>query len=208
MGAGRSEILRAVFGIDKKTSGQVLINGKEVNIRRPKDAVKNGIGMVTEDRLRLGVIRALSVMANTTIASFDQICHKTGFFSKKREAKVFTSQANKLSVKYDSPDTLIHQLSGGNQQKIVIGRWLLNKPQVLFLDEPTRGIDVGSKNEIYKLIDILAAQGMAIVLVSSELPELFSLCDRIAVVAQGKLVFECPRKEASQELLMSHAFVG
>jgi ABC-type sugar transport system ATPase subunit len=208
MGAGRSEILRAVFGIDKKTSGRILVNGKEVNIKRPKDAVKNGIGMVTEDRLRLGVIRALSVMANTTIASFDQICHKTGFFSKSREAKVFTNQANKLSVKYDSPDTLIHQLSGGNQHKIVIGRWLLNKPQILFLDEPTRGIDVGSKNEIYKLIDTLAAQGMAIVLISSELPELFSLCDRIAVIAQGKLVFECPRKEATQELLMSHAFVG
>jgi ABC-type sugar transport system ATPase subunit len=208
MGAGRSEILRAVFGIDRKTSGRILINGKEVKIKNPKDAVKNGIGMVTEDRLRLGVIRALSVMANTTIASFDKICYKTGFFSKSREAEVFTSAAHKLSVKYDSPDSLVNQLSGGNQQKVVIGRWLLNEPQILFLDEPTRGIDVGSKNEIYKLIDTLAAQGMAIVLISSELPELFSLCDRIAVIAQGRLVFECPRGEATQELLMSHAFVG
>ena len=208
MGAGRSEILRAVFGIDKKTDGVILIRGREVKINSPKDAVQNGLGMVTEDRLRLGIIRALSVMANTTIASFDKICFKTGFFSKRREAKVFTGTANKLAVKYGSPDLLINQLSGGNQQKVVIGRWLLNKPEVLFLDEPTRGIDVGSKNEIYKLIDTLASQGMAIVLVSSELPELFSLCDRIAVVAQGKMVFECPREEATQELLMSHAFVG
>jgi ABC-type sugar transport system ATPase subunit len=208
MGAGRSEILRAVFGIDKKTSGKILINGKEIKINNPKDAVRNGIGMVTEDRLRLGIIRALSVMANTTIASFDKICYKTGFFSKSRESRVFTKAANKLSVKYGSPDLLINQLSGGNQQKVVIGRWLLSEPKILFLDEPTRGIDVGSKNEIYKLIDTLAAQGIAIVLISSELPELFSLCDRIAVIARGKIVFECPRREATQELLMSHAFVG
>jgi ABC-type sugar transport system ATPase subunit len=208
MGAGRSEILRAVYGVDKRTDGQIFIKGKSVKINTPKDAVRNGIGMVTEDRLRLGVIYAFSVMHNTTIAYFNKICSRFGFFRKRREIEIFMATANNLSVKYDSPNSLIGQLSGGNQQKVVIGRWLLTKPQVLFLDEPTRGIDVGSKGEIYKLIDTLAARGMAIVLVSSELPELLSLCDRIAVVAQGKIVFECPRKEATQELLMSHAFVG
>jgi ABC-type sugar transport system ATPase subunit len=208
MGAGRSEILRAVFGVDKKTEGKIFVNNKEIEIDSPKDAVKNGIGMVTEDRLRLGVIRALSVMQNTTIAHFTNICHKLGFFSRRKEIRVFESAAKNLSVKYDSPNSLIGQLSGGNQQKVVISRWLLTNPQILFLDEPTRGIDVGSKNEIYKLIDTLAAQGMAIVLVSSELPELLSLCDRIAVIAHGRLVFECSRNEATQESLMSHAFVG
>lgn len=207
MGAGRSEILRALFGIDKKTSGTILINGKEATINTPKDAVSNGIGMVTEDRLRLGVIHAFSVMANTTIAVFHSIANKLGLYKKRSEEQAFSPMASRLSVKYDSPGSPIESLSGGNQQKVIIGRWLLTNPQVLFLDEPTRGIDVGSKNEIYKLIDELAAQGMAIVLVSSELPELLSLCDRIAVVAQGEMVFECPRCDATQELLMSHAFV-
>jgi ABC-type sugar transport system ATPase subunit len=207
MGAGRTEILRTIFGVDKKDSGTVLLNGKPIVINNPKDAVQNGLGMVTEDRLRLGVIRSLTVMENTTIAFFGNICNRIGLFKRNNEVQVFKSMANNLSVKYESPNVLIGQLSGGNQQKVVIGRWLLTKPQVLFLDEPTRGIDVGSKNEIYKLIDTLAAQGMAIVLVSSELPELLSMCDRIVVIAGGRVVFECPRKEATQELLMSHAFV-
>lgn len=209
MGAGRSEILRAIFGVDPKSSGTILLEGKPIRIRIPKDAVEHGIGMVTEDRLRLGVIRPLSVMQNTTLANFRKLCGRVfGLFTKKKEFEVFSTIADELTVKYDSSDSLIGQLSGGNQQKVIIGRWLLTQPKVLFLDEPTRGIDVGAKSEIYKLIDKLAAQGMAIVMVSSELPELLSLCDRIAVVSQGKIVFECPREKATQELLMSHAFSG
>jgi ABC-type sugar transport system ATPase subunit len=164
--------------------------------------------MVTEDRLRMGVIQALSVMANTTIAFFDHIVNKMGLFTIKKEYQIFKGISDSLAVKYGSPNLLIGQLSGGNQQKVIIGRWLLTNPKILILDEPTRGIDVGSKNEIYKLIDYLARQGVAIILVSSELPELFSLCDRIAVIAKGGIVFECLREEATQELLMSHAFVG
>lgn len=206
MGAGRSEILRAIFGIDKLTSGKILIDGKEVTIRQPKDAVNCGIGMVTEDRLRQGVIRTMSVMQNATLAVFDRLCNLLTYNSPHREAKAFGEKANELSVKYSSPAALIGELSGGNQQKIIIERWLLTNSKVLFLDEPTRGIDIGAKSEIYALIDRLAKEGLAIVMVSSEMPELLSLCDRIMVIREGRNVHEVPRTEATQENLMNYAF--
>ena len=148
----------------------------------------------------------MSVMGNATISVFHRICNRLGFFTPKKEAKPFGEIAGSLSIKYDSPYAPITQLSGGNQQKVIIGRWLLTKPKVIFLDEPTRGIDVGSKAEIYKLIDELAASGIAVVMVSSELPEILSLCDRIEVVRGGQIVFECDGEAATQELLMQHAF--
>ncbi len=206
MGAGRSEILRAVFGIDRRTGGEILLEGKPLDIRIPKDAVRYGMAMVTEDRLRQGAIYSMSVMGNATISVFHRICNRLGFFTPKKEAKPFGEIAGSLSIKYDSPYAPITQLSGGNQQKVIIGRWLLTKPKVIFLDEPTRGIDVGSKAEIYKLIDELAASGIAVVMVSSELPEILSLCDRIEVVRGGQIVFECDGEAATQELLMQHAF--
>lgn len=206
MGAGRSEILRAIFGIDKLNSGQILIGGQEVTINNPSDAVKFGIGMVTEDRLRQGVIRTMSVIQNATLAVFNRLCNIITYNSPGKERRVFEEKANDLAVKYSSSDALIGELSGGNQQKVIIERWLLTEPKILFLDEPTRGIDIGAKTEIYALIDRLAKDGMAIVMVSSEMPELFSLCDRIMVIREGRNVCETLRSETNQESLMNYAF--
>ena len=206
MGAGRSEILRAIFGVDKRTSGEILINGKKAIINCPSDAVACGMGMVTEDRLRQGAIYTMSVMHNATIAVFHKLCNRIGYNSPKKELKLFKEKANDLSVKYDSPNSRIGSLSGGNQQKVIIERWLLTNPSVLLLDEPTRGIDVGSKAEIYTLINRMSKEGRAVVMVSSEMPELLSLCDRIMVVREGRIVYETTREAATQETLMNYAF--
>jgi ABC-type sugar transport system ATPase subunit len=206
MGAGRTEIMRALFGIDKYSSGSVYLNGKQVIINSPEDAIKMGIGMLTEDRLRLGAIYTMSIMANTTLASFRRICNRIGFFKKSKEAKVFGEESNSLSIKYSSPYDPIGQLSGGNQQKVLVGRWLLTRPKILILDEPTRGIDIGAKMEIYTLINEMAKKGIAIILVSSELPEILAMSDRIMVMRNGKITFECLSKETDQVTLVSHAF--
>lgn len=206
MGAGRSEIARAIFGIDKKSGGKVYVEGREVAIKSPEDAIACGIGMVTEDRLRMGVIQTMSVMHNMTISIFKDVCSKIGFGNIKQENEMFSEGAKKLSVKYGSRRDGIGTLSGGNQQKVIIGRWLLTNPKILILDEPTRGIDVGAKAEIYRLINNLAKEGLAVVMISSELPELLSLCDRIAVVKQGGITGVLSREQATQETLMSRAF--
>jgi ABC-type sugar transport system ATPase subunit len=206
MGAGRSEIVRAVYGIDKHTGGKIRLRGKEITVNQPKDSVVKGIGMVTEDRLRMGCFFNFSVMNNVTIAVFRRICNWFGISSKKREKRRFDTAIDRLRIKYDSPQTKIGLLSGGNQQKAIIARWLATESSVLILDEPTRGIDVGSKTEIYDLIGELARSGVAIILISSELPEILALCDRINVVKDGQIVFTCGRNEANQELLVKYAF--
>lgn len=206
MGAGRSEILRAVFGIDKKDSGEILINGQTVVINSPEDAVRAGLGMVTEDRLRQGVVYTMSVMHNATLAIFNKLVNRFGYNNVNREKRVFAERANDLSVKYSSPNALIGELSGGNQQKIIVERWMLTNPKIMLLDEPTRGIDVGAKSEIYALIDRLAREGIAVLMVSSEMPEILSLCDRIMVIYEGRIVYETTREKANQEILMNYAF--
>ena len=206
MGAGRTEIMESLFGIRKFTSGQVFLNGEEVHINSPKEAVRLGIGMVTEDRLNSGAIYSLSVMQNTTIVEMSKLANKIGVYSHRKEKDFFQKAAKTFEVKYSSADEGIGQLSGGNQQKVIFARWLASKPKILILDEPTRGIDVGSKGEIYKLIAKLAKQGMAILFVSSELPELLALSDRIHVIRDGRLVYTCSHEEATQETLIAHAF--
>lgn len=206
MGSGRTEIMQALFGITKPTSGEVLYYGKKAEIKKPGDAVKLKIGMVTEDRLRTGSIYTMSVMKNTTIVKIKDIANKLHLFSRMNEKNFFSKVAGDLDVKYSTPDDLIGQLSGGNQQKVIFARWLATKPEVLILDEPTRGIDVGSKAEIYRLIASLASQGMAILLVSSEMLELLALSDRINVIRKGEIVYECSHEEANQETLISYAF--
>lgn len=205
LGAGRSEIARAIFGIDKHTSGKVFVNGKEVNIKSPYDAIREGIGMVTEDRLRLGSIYALSVKHNLTLANLFRMVRGV-FVDGKKENQKFREATQSLSIKYAKSSDLISSLSGGNQQKVIVGRWLMTDPKVLILDEPTRGIDIGAKYEIYKLINDLAGKGLAIMFISSEMPEIVSLCDRTFVVRNGKLVYECMRDEMTQEILAQHAF--
>lgn len=205
LGAGRSEIARAIFGIDPHTSGKILVNGQEAHITKPGDAIRCGMGMVTEDRLRMGAIYTMSVKQNATLANLFRMV-RAGFVRRKVENSEFDQVAKELSIKYAKDTDFINSLSGGNQQKVILGRWLMTQPKVLILDEPTRGIDVGSKTEIYKLINTLAKQGLAIMFISSEMPEILSLCDRTFVVRNGRLVFECTRENMTQELLGAHAF--
>ena len=207
VGAGRSEIMRALFGADRRDSGKVFIEGKEVKITSPTDAIRNGISMLTEDRMRTGSIYTMSVKGNTTIAAFGRTCcNKLGIINSKKENQAFESVRGDLEVKCASERQLIKELSGGNQQKVLVGRWLLTRPKVLIVDEPTRGIDVGSKSEIHKLISKLACEGMAVIMISSELPEILGMSDRILVVRHGRIVYECDREGATQETLITHAF--
>lgn len=207
VGAGRTEIMRALFGSDPKDSGEVYIDGKEVKIKTPKDALRHGLAMLTEDRMRTGSIYTMSVKGNTTIAAFSELCcNQAGIINSNKEQESFDSTRGNLQVKCSSERQLISELSGGNQQKVLIGRWLLTNPKVLIVDEPTRGIDVGSKSEIHRLLSKLAGEGMAIIMISSELPEILGMSDRILVVRGGRIVYECSREGATQETLISYAF--
>ncbi len=205
LGAGRSEIARAIFGIDKHSSGTLYMHGSEIKVNNPNSAIKQGIGMVTEDRLRMGAIYTMSIKHNASIANLFRMVFM-GFVKRKLENSTFAELTKKLSLKYARDKDFISSLAGGNQQKVILARWLLTNPKLLILDEPTRGIDVGAKMEIYKLINNLAAQGLAIMFISSEMPEILSLCDRTFVVREGKLVHECARKDTTQEVLAMHAF--
>ncbi len=205
VGAGRTEIMQSLFGIDPKDSGEVLVHGQPVDIRNSTQAIGHKLSMVTEDRLRRGAIHLLSVQDNTSIAYLPSIC-RHGFINKVREVEDCTDIVRKLSVKTPSLQTEMTLLSGGNQQKVIIGKWLLTEPDILILDEPTRGIDVGAKAEIYRLIGQLAKQGKAIIMISSELPELMGISDRIHVVKGGRIVAEYSRPEFDSEKIMMSAF--
>lgn len=205
VGAGRTEIMRAVFGIDKCDSGQIFLNGKEIKINSPKDAIAHGLGMVTEDRRADGIISPLPVSTNISLAYLPKIA-KAGFVEAAQETQDAQEMVKKLDVRTSSLKKAIGALSGGNQQKAIIARWLLTNPKVMILDEPTRGIDVGSKSEIHRLISQLAKQGMAVIMISSEMPEILGMSDRIIVVRDGELVASVDRKDATQELLLQYAF--
>ena len=206
MGAGRTEIARAVFGIDQCDSGSIEISGKQVKITSPEKAIALGLGMVTEDRLRQGAIHDLSVRANMSLSYLKNISNKLRLINFRKEKDDCVDMVKKLSVLLSSINQPIKSLSGGNQQKVIIGRWLLTQPKILILDEPTRGIDVGSKSEIHRLISELASRGLAIIMISSELPEILGMSDRIIVVRKGKIVLDSPRQDVDQEILMAHAF--
>lgn len=205
MGAGRTEIMQSIFGIDKTTSGCIKLHGKEIKVKSVKDAIEHKIAMVTEDRLRRGAIHRLSVKINMTLAYLSKIS-KFGFVDNKKETHDCNRMVESMSIKISDSSQTIGSLSGGNQQKVIIGKWLLSEPEVLILDEPTRGIDVGAKSEIYKLIGLLAKQGKAVLMVSSELPELMGISDRILVIRNGKISGEFQRKDFCQEDLMAKAF--
>lgn len=205
MGAGRSELLMAIFGAHLgKNSGEIYVEGKQVSISTPAEAIASGIGFVTEDRKRFGLILDQTILDNMTLAGLKKI---SGAFltNRSREGIAAKKSMRDLRVKANSPLTVTGTLSGGNQQKVVLGKWLLTNPKVLFLDEPTRGIDVGAKQEIYSNINELAKQGLAIVMVSSELPEIIGLSDRILVLHEGKLTGEFTRAEATPERVMAAA---
>lgn len=204
MGAGRTETARALFGADKKDSGDVYINGKKVDINSPQDAVKAGIGYLSEDRKRYGVVLAKTVAENSTMASLENFM--TGMFiNTKKEKEVSEEYAKKLKTKTPTVETEVINLSGGNQQKVVIAKWLIRDCEILIFDEPTRGIDVGAKSEIYHLMNELAKQGKSIIMISSELTEILRMSDRIIIMCEGRKTGELSIEEASQEKIMHAA---
>jgi D-xylose transport system ATP-binding protein len=205
MGAGRSELLMSIFGAYRgQVSGEIFVEGKRLKITHPADAIKNGIGFVTEDRKRYGLVLEQTVLKNMTLAGLE---HLSGRFVTNMDKEIFAgNKAMKdLRVKANSVFTIVGTLSGGNQQKVVLAKWLLNNPRVLFLDEPTRGIDIGAKQEIYTQIDALARTGLAIIMVSSELPEVLGLSDRVLVLREGRVTGEFTRAEATPENVMARA---
>lgn len=205
MGAGRTEVMEALFGIRKISSGTIKIDGKEVQIHSPKDAIKYKIAFLTEDRRTTGCFLPLSVRDNIMVCSYDQVSNGMKKISIGKEKKVCKEQIERYAIKTPGQDQIIGNLSGGNQQKVLIARWLLTQPDIIILDEPTRGIDVGSKSEIHKMISRLAGQGVAVIMISSELPEVLGMSDRIMVMYEGKITGEVLREEANQEVIMRYA---
>lgn len=201
-GAGRSEVASCIFGIDQPDSGEIYLDGKKVSIAFPSAAVELGIGMVTEDRLRRGIVAQMSVKDNMTIARLGKFCSRfLGSIRRKEEEAACDDMIKTMQVKVSDRNQRIDSLSGGNQQKVIIGRWVMTAPRILILDEPTRGIDVGSKSEIHRLMSSFVEQGMSIILISSEMPELLGMADRIVVMREGNAVYTCDREEATQETL-------
>ena len=206
VGAGRSELAKVIFGEMSKNGGRVLLDGKEVTIRRPSDAIAKGVGFAPEDRKREGLILIRSVLENASIAILKRLS-RFHFVRTGLEKTVVAGYVEKLNVRTPSLEQEVGKLSGGNQQKVVLARWLAAKPKVLILDEPTRGIDVGAKAEIYRLIDDLANQGLGIMLISSELPEILGLSDRIYVMQNGRITGELSGADASEEAVLALAMV-
>ncbi|MDO4632770.1 MAG: sugar ABC transporter ATP-binding protein [Eubacteriales bacterium] len=204
MGAGRTETARALFGADPKDSGKIYINGKEVDIKSPRDAVAHGIGYLSEDRKRYGIVVGKSVSENTTMASLLEFM-KGLFINKKKESSTTKEYVELLKTKTPSVDQLVVNLSGGNQQKVVIAKWLVKNCDILIFDEPTRGIDVGAKSEIYHLMNELAAEGKSIIMISSEMTEILRMSDRIIVMCEGRKTGEIDISEATQERIMHAA---
>ena len=204
MGAGRTEVARALYGADARQTGEIFIHGKKVKIKTPEQAVKHGICYLSEDRKRYGLMLLKSVTENSAIASMDHYIQH-GWINDKKMAEVSAEANAKLRTKTPSMDQLLKNLSGGNQQKVIIARWLMKNSDIFIFDEPTRGIDVGAKSEIYKLMDDLVSQGKSIIMISSELPEVLRMSDRIVVMCEGRKTGELDIAEANQENIMQLA---
>ncbi len=207
MGAGRTETMRLLFGADKKTSGKVEIDGKQVAIHDPQDAIKNGMGLLPEDRKQEGLVTELSVMDNMLMTKMES-AFQNGLFSSAKAEQLCSQYIGDLDIKTPSSKQRVKFLSGGNQQKVVLAKWLNAAPEIIILDEPTRGIDVNAKSEIYKLIVQLAKSGKAIIFVSSELPELIGLCDRVIVMHEGRISGELSKNDLNQADIMRLATGG
>ena len=207
VGSGRTSTAKAIIGMIPKKSGRILLDGKQASISTPNDAIKIGIGYLPEDRKREGLLLSKPVRENITLAALHKF-KRMGVLSRAMESKTALEYKNLLSIKTPGIERLAKFLSGGNQQKVVFAKWLCAKTRVYIFDEPTRGIDVGSKSEIYKIINNLAAQGAAIIVISSELPEILGVCDRIVVMCEGRITGEVGRGEATQEKIMKYAIGG
>lgn len=203
-GSGRTELLETLYGLLTKKSGEIYLNGKRIFNKNPKDAIRNGFALLTEERRATGIFGILSISDNAVISSLER--HRAGpFISEKKVNRSTDFVMSSMRIKAPDGKTKIRTLSGGNQQKVILGRWLLTEPEILLLDEPTRGIDVGAKLEIYRLIDQLAKDGKGIIMVSSEMPELLGVCDRIIVMSGGKIAGEVMTENATQEEILTLA---
>ena len=205
IGAGRTELARVIIGADRKNSGTILLDGRPVEIDHPRVAVEYGLAYASEDRKRLGLVLPMTVRENTTMSIHRSIVNRIGLISAARENAVADNFIGKLRIKVSDREQVTRNLSGGNQQKVVLSKWLAIKPRVLILDEPTRGIDVGAKAEVHKIIADLADEGVAILLISSELPEILHVADRVLVMHEGRITANFLRSEATEEAVMKAA---
>ncbi|MBQ9196682.1 MAG: sugar ABC transporter ATP-binding protein, partial [Clostridia bacterium] len=203
-GSGRTELLENIFGAATRKSGRIFKNGAEIHNKTPKEAIKNGFALVTEERRATGIFSILNIRENTVVASLKNYL-KFIFLQDKQMSRSTDDMIQAMSIKTPSQKTKIQSLSGGNQQKVIFGRWILTNPDILLLDEPTRGIDVGAKYEIYQLIQNLAKEGKSVIMVSSEMPELLGVCSRILVMSGGRLAGEVDADNTSQEEIMTLA---
>lgn len=205
VGSGRSELVNAIFGSIRKKSGEVYLDGKRITIKQPEDAIKNGIALVTEDRKKDGLIEILSIMENITVATLKKISSKLRVINFRKEKAESRTYYDRLAIKAPGMDTLVQTLSGGNQQKVVLSKWLMSNPRILLMDEPTRGIDVGAKHEIYKIMEDLVKRGISIIMISSEMPELLAMCDRYIVLSSGRIKGEFRAGETTHENIIKLA---
>ncbi len=202
VGAGRTELARAILGIDKPESGEIYVRGKRVKYHTFSDAIRDGLGLIPEDRKLQGLVQIMSVKKNTTLVNMKRVI-RCGVISNKLENELSEEYSKKLRVSTPSMDTEVQYLSGGNQQKVVIAKWLFQESEILFLDEPTRGIDVGAKAEIYRLINQMVKEGKTVIMISSEMPEILGMCDRVMVMHEGHKMGELLAEEATQEKIMA-----
>ncbi|RNB80372.1 sugar ABC transporter ATP-binding protein [Brevibacillus nitrificans] len=207
MGAGRTEMAKALFGLEKVREGQILVDGKPVRVTRPIDAISAGIALVTEDRKEEGLVLSLSVRENISLPNLQKVS-SLGVMKPRDEQVLSNDAIQRLFIKTAGGEQIVGSLSGGNQQKVVIGKWLAKKPKILILDEPTRGVDIGAKKEIYDIMNRLAQEGVAILMISSELPEVLGMSDRVLVMHEGRITGEFTREEATQEMIMRAATGG
>jgi len=205
VGAGRTDVARLIFGADRRTSGTILINNETVQINNPSDAVEHGIGWVPEDRKHQGLVLGMDVKDNASIAIMQRISNLLGVIASGQQNEIVGNYVKKLNIATSSLDKQVNELSGGNQQKVVLAKWLATKPKVLIMDEPTRGIDVGAKAEVHTLISQLANEGMGILMISSEMPEIMGMSDRVIVMCQGRITGEFDASSFDQEEIMTCA---
>jgi ribose transport system ATP-binding protein len=204
VGAGRTELARVIFGAEQPDSGRMFLEGKLVSFASPRQAIDAGIGLLTEDRKSQGLVLNMMVRENTTMASLNRLV-RHGFVDVRAEKRATQDYIRDLQIKTPSTEQKVRNLSGGTQQKVVLSKWLFTQSRILIFDEPTRGIDVGAKAEIYQLMWKLVAQGIAILMISSELPEVLKMCDRILVMHEGEITGELKQAEATQEKIMALA---
>ena len=208
MGAGRTEVMETIFGLRKADKGTIRIKGRDVRVKNPGIAIRRGLAFVSEDRKLYGLNLSGTIKTNITMAYLSQILLGGLIIQFKKERSVVDDLMGQLKVKATSRETVVNNLSGGNQQKVIIAKWLMGEPDIFIMDEPTRGIDIGAKAEIYKIMDTLAKRGKSIIMISSEMPELLGMSDRVIVMHEGRITGKFTREECNQEILMTCSVGG